>query len=423
MSEDGKFGFGEVVDISQESGGWLVAAFEPGGTIKPAVDLKGTSKLTKDIKIIDVDTHLSEASDLWTSRMPASLKSRAPYIKKLGNVEYWHIDGKPISPGGASVIKTDRDKILGRLSLPTAEEIHPASYNVKERLKFMDDLGIWAQICYPNSFAGSSVSLLNFCDKDFSETLIKIYNDDRGEKQIESGNRLLPMALLPVWDSKAMEKEAIRCIEKYDVKGFNLPDRPEQFGLPSFTEDHWAPFFEICNHNEMPINFHIATGGIDGFSVTWKDLNFPKKLAVGAMLFYIGNAATMANFIVSGLLDKYPKMKMVSVESGIGWIPFLLEALEYQLDEMMPTEKLQRRPTEYFRDQMFASFWFEKIGPSKMLDIIGPDNVMFETDFPHPTALYPDPQSHITEVLGDVDPATVRKVLQDNAARCYNIKL
>ncbi|MFA7554600.1 MAG: amidohydrolase family protein [Spongiibacteraceae bacterium] len=423
MSEDDKFGFGEVVDVSKESGGWLVAAFEPGGTIKPGIKLNGTSDLTKDIKIIDVDTHLSEAPDLWSSRLPASMKSKAPYIKKLANVEYWHIDGQPISPGGASVIKKNRDKVLGRLSLPTQDEIHPAAYDVKERLKFMDDMGVWAQVCYPNSFAGSSVSLLNFCDKEFSETLIKIYNDDRGEKQIESGNRLLPMALLPVWDSKAMEKEAIRCIEKYDVKGFNLPDRPEQFGLPSFTEDHWAPLFEICNERSMPINFHIATGGIDGFSVTWKDLDFPRKLAVGAMLFYIGNAATMANFIVSGLLDKYPNMKMVSVESGVGWIPFLLEALEYQLDEMMPDQKLQRRPTEYFRDQMFASFWFEKVAPSKMLDIIGPDNVMFETDFPHPTSLYPDPQGHIKEALGNVDPATVKKVLQDNAARCYNLKL
>lgn len=421
MSDELKFGFGEVVDVTKEVGGWLVAAFEPGGTVKKSVDLNGTSDLTKGMKIIDVDTHLSEKSDLWSSRLPASMKSKAPYIKKLANVEYWYIGDQPISPGGASVIKKNRDKVLGRLSLPTADEIHPAAFNVKERLEFMDDMGVWAQICYPNSFAGSSVSLLNFCDKEFSETLISIYNDDRGEMQKESGGRLLPMALLPVWDSKAMEKEAIRCIEQYDVKGFNLPDRPEQFGLPCFTEDYWAPLFEICNEKSMPINFHIATGGIDGFSVTWNKFDFPRRLAVGAMLFYIGNAATMANFIVSGLFDKYPKMKMVSVESGIGWIPFLLEALEYQLDEMMPDENLQRRPTEYFKDQIYASFWFEKTAPAKMLDLIGPDNVMFETDFPHPTSLYPDPQQQIKDALGTLDRATIKKVLQDNAARCYNL--
>lgn len=420
--KESKFGFGEVVDVN-EVGGWMVGAFRPGGTVKPAVELNGTTELTKDVKIIDVDTHLSEPGDLWSARLPESMKSKAPYVKKVGDIDYWHIGDQAISPGGASVIKRNRDKILGRLSIPTAADIHPAAYDVKERLKFMDDMGIWTQICYPNSFAGSSVSLLNFCDREFSETLIKIYNDDRADRQKASGNRLLPMALLPVWDSKAMAAEAQRCVEELGAKGFNLPDRPEQFGLPCFTDDHWAPLFEICDQRSLPINFHIATGGIDGFSVTWKDFDFGRKLAIGSMLFYIGNAATMANFMLSGLLDKYPRMKMVSVESGIGWIPFLLEALEYQVDEMMPEEKLQRRPLQYFRDQIYASFWFEKIAPQKMLDIIGPDNVMFETDFPHPTSLYPDPQAHIQEALGGVDEVTRRKVLQDNAARCYNIDL
>jgi predicted TIM-barrel fold metal-dependent hydrolase len=284
-------------------------------------------------------------------------------------------------------------------------------------------MGIWAQICYPNSFAASSVSLLNWVDKEFAETLIRIYNDDRAECQKQSGDRLLPMALLPVWDKEAMGREAARCVEELHMKGFNLPDRPEQFGLPCMTEDHWAPLFEVCNASATPVNFHIATGGIDGFSVTWKNFDFERKLAVGAMLFYIGNAATVANFIVSGLFDKYPRLKMVSVESGVGWIPFMLEALEYQIDEMMPDKKLERRPTEYFREHVFASFWFEKIAPQKMLEIIGVDNVMFETDFPHPTSLYPDPQAHIQEALGGVDKVTLRKVLQDNAVRCYNLKI
>ena len=424
MAEDGKFGFGEALGVdATQVGGWLVDAFKPGGVIRPGVELTGTTKLTDGIKIVDVDTHFTESPDLWTARLPDSLKARGPHIKRVGAMDYWHIGDQLVSPAGASVIDKNRNKLLGRLSLPTLDQIHPAAYDTKERLKFMDDMGIYAQICYPNSFASSSVSLLNWVDKDFAEVLIKIYNDDRAHQQKESGERLFSMALLPVWDSKAMAREAQRCIEELNMKGFNLPDRPEQFGLPGFLTDHWAPFFEICNERSVPINFHIATGGIDGFSITWDGLDFGRKLAVGAMLFYIGNAATMGNFIVSGILDKYTKLKIVSVESGVGWIPFMLEALEYQVDEMMPEQKLQRRPIEYFRDQMFASYWFERVAPQKMLDIIGPDNVMFETDFPHPTSLYPDPQAHITASLGGVDKVTLRKVLQDNAVRCYNLKL
>ena len=422
--DDAKFSFGAELGVDEtQVGGWLVGAFTDGGTTVEAAELHGTSDLTKGIKIVDVDTHFTEKGDLWSARLPEGMKARAPYVKREGVMDYWFIGEKLIAPAGACVIEKNRDKRLGRLSIPRMDEIHPAAYDVDERLKFMDDLGVHTQICYPNGFASSSVSLLNWVDKEFAEVLIKVYNDDRGDAQKRSGNRLLPMALLPVWDSKAMGKEALRCVEEYDVKGFNLPDRPEQFGLPTFNDDHWAPLFELCDSKGIPINFHIATGGIDGFSVTWKDLDFQKKLAVGAMLFYIGNAATIANFIVSGLLDKYTNLKIVSVESGIGWIPFLLEALEYQMDEMMPDYKMDRRPSEYFRDQMFASFWFEKVATSKMLDIIGPDNVMFETDFPHPTALYPDPQAHLLEALEGVDMVNVRKVLQENAERCYNLKL
>ena len=413
MAEDGKFGFGEALGVdATQVGGWLVDAFKPGGVIRPGVELTGTTKLTDGIKIVDVDTHFTESPDLWTARLPDSLKARGPHIKRVGAMDYWHIGDQLVSPAGASVIDKNRNKLLGRLSLPTLDQIHPAAYDTKERLKFMDDMGNLYSRC-----------VFIWVDKDFAEVLIKSYNDDRAHQQKESGERLFSMALLPVWDSKAMAREAQRCIEELNMKGFNLPDRPEQFGLPGFLTDHWAPFFEICNERSVPINFHIATGGIDGFSITWDGLDFGRKLAVGAMLFYIGNAATMGNFIVSGILDKYTKLKIVSVESGVGWIPFMLEALEYQVDEMMPEQKLQRRPIEYFRDQMFASYWFERVAPQKMLDIIGPDNVMFETDFPHPTSLYPDPQAHITASLGGVDKVTLRKVLQDNAVRCYNLKL
>src|SRR5690606_12132119 len=106
-----------------------------------------------------------------------------------------------------------------------------------------------------------------------------------------------------------------------------------------------------------------------------------------------------------------------------GWVPFVLEALEYQVDEMMPETKLQRRPTEYFRDNIFASFWFEKESLYKVLETIGPNNAMFETDFPHPTSIYPDPQTHIKHALGALESSTLCKILQDNAVRCYNLTL
>ena len=221
-----------------------------------------------------------------------------------------------------------------------------------------------------------------------------------------------------------MANEARRCIEDLGLVGFNLPDRPEQTGLPGFLSDHWAPLFELCDAHKVPINFHIASG-IDGFEFTWQDFPFETKMAIGSMLFYIGNAATLANFLMSGLFDKYPNLRIVSVESGLGWIPFVLEALEYQLDEMMPNDRkrLKRRPKEYFADHVWACYWFEERGPRDWLDIIGVNKVLFETDYPHPTSLYPGVQEKIAATLGGHDAATRKRILQDNAVELYHLPI
>ena len=80
-------------------------------------------------------------------------------------------------------------------------------------------------------------------------------------------------------------------------------------------------------------------------------------------------------------------------------------------------------PSEYFRRQVYGCFWFEKTAPMKLVDVIGEDNLLFETDFPHPTCLYPNVKEHLAEVTADWSDTTRRKILQDNAAALYRIDL
>ena len=142
-----------------------------------------------------------------------------------------------------------------------------------------------------------------------------------------------------------------------------------------------------------------------------------------ALAVEIGNAATLGNWMVSGRLDRHPGLKIGLIESGAGWVPFAVEALEHQFDEMLPkfSKILTRRPWQYFRDHFMCTFWFEKVAPKILLETIGVDNVMFETDFPHPTSLYPGVQEHLKDVLGGYDRTIQKKVLQDNAVRMYNL--
>jgi predicted TIM-barrel fold metal-dependent hydrolase len=411
--------------LRTDKSGAMAGIFPGGGKLKPVELPNGPSKLIEGVKVIDTDTHFTEPPDMWTARAPAGMKDKMPFVKNVDGVDMWFLnDAIPAGPLGPSVIDPKHGKLLGKISWPTFDEMHPSAYDVKERLAVMDRFGIWAQICYQNGGPTNLGSLRRLDNVDVRNAIVQIYNDAGAERQQESGQRLFQQAVLPIWDSAAMAKEARRCVEELGLTGFTLPDRPEQMGYPDFLQDHWRPLYELCNDKKVPLDFHLASG-INGFEFAWESYGWETRMAVGSMLMYMGNASTIANWLYSGLFDEYPHLKIVSVESGLGWIPFVLESMEYQVDEMMPNDskRLSRRPIEYFRDHVYTCFWFETAGVKEYGEKIGYENMLFETDFPHPTSLYPGVHAKIEETLGHLAPDVRNAVLRDNAATLYQIPL
>jgi uncharacterized protein len=404
---------------------WSAEGYLPGGVIREvdyASQSGGLDPSLAGIKIVDTDTHMVEPPDLFTSRAPAALKDKVPYVKRdPDGVDRWYVGDRNFGTLGGNVIRKDNNKLLGRLAFPTLEEAHAGGHQIKPRLAAMDDMGVYAQICFQNSGVTQAGSLMSLGDPSLALTIIQLYNDAARDWQEESGQRIFTMAHLPFWDQKVMEKEARRCIDM-GLKGFVLPDTPERVGVPSFLHDYWTPFLEMCEAEGVPINFHL-NAAMDPNTLTWDGFGFEQTLAVVATMFSIGNAATLGNWMVSGRLDRHPKLKIGLIESGMGWVPFALEALEHQFDEMLPGKKglLNRRPWEYFRDNYWVTFWFEKCGPKLLLETLGTDKVMFETDFPHPTSLYPGVQAHIVDVLGGYSHDVRKQVLQTNATSLYRL--
>ena len=404
---------------------WSDEGYTAGGVIRE-VDYKsqsgGLNPALAGIKIVDCDTHITEAPDLFTSRAPGKFKDKVPYQKRVDGVDRWYVGDRNFGSLGGNVIRADNNKLLGRLAFPKLEEAHPGGHLTKERLQAMDDMGVYAQICYQNSGVTQAGSLMSLGDNELAVTIIKIYNDAAAERQQESGQRLFTLAHLPLWDKAAMEAEVKRIID-LGLKGLVVPDTPESLGLPCFDNEYWTPTLEMVSEAGIPLNFHL-NAAINPNVLTWADFQFEQKLAVVATMFSIGNAATMGNWMVSGLLDKHPKLKIGLIESGMGWVPFAIEALEHQFDEMLPgraSGKLKKRPWEYFRDHFWCTYWFETVGPQKLLETIGVDKVLFETDFPHPTSLYPGVQEHIMKTLGGYDQSVRKKVLETNAVKLYNL--
>lgn len=385
------------------------------------------------IKIIDADTHLTEPHDMWVKRAPAAIRDRVPQVKMLDGIRSWVIDGdKSIGtgahPNSAILKQGGKVRDLDRFLALQFEDVHSGSSSLNERLAVMDEAGIYAQIVYPNilGFGGQQAAKV---DPELRLATVQIYNDAMAELQDESGQRLFPMALLPWWDMKEAVRETERCIAM-GMKGININSDPHMHKdangdpIPDLGHEHWYPLWEVCEDGNLPINFHI---GASETSIDWMGQqgwpSLTRDLAsgiMGAMIFF-NNGKTVSNLIYSGLLDRYKGLKFVSVESGIGWVPFLMEALDYQLEEIAETKGFEKKPSEYFRSNFYACFWFEKKDVSDMLHKVGIDNCLFETDFPHPTSLYPI--DNLEERLSSLTAEDRAKVLSLNAAKLYGIAI
>jgi predicted TIM-barrel fold metal-dependent hydrolase len=402
---------------------------EKGGFIRQvdyAANARGLDPLFEGIKIVDCDTHFTEPADLWTSNAPAGMKARMPHVKRVGEADKWFVGDRDFGSLGGNVIAKDKNKLLGKLAYQRYEQIAPGSYDWQERLKDMDDMGIWAQICFQNGGVTQAGSLVALDDEPLAIAITQIFNDACKYRMEASGGRINCMATLPYWDKALMDAELRRIVDM-GIKGVVLPDRPERLsegylGADGKINPFWEGVFDTCNSTGLAMNFHL-NASLDAESAMWDNLGFDQRLPISALIHHIGCAATMSNFMVSGLLDTYPALKIGLIESGAGWVPFWLEGMEHQLSEFRTREnrKLQLSPTEYFRRNFWVSFWFETVAPTKLLDTIGADRLLFETDYPHPTSLYPGVQDKLVSVLGDQPYAVRKQVLQDNAATLFNL--
>jgi uncharacterized protein len=392
--------------------------------------MSDTSAPSRDgLLIVDADTHLSEPWDLWTSRAPAAYRDRVPQVREADGKFTWVVDDMSIGPAGAvCVVDAEGEKHLGADYLFTkrVEEVHRGASEVAPRLVLMDHQGVWAHLMYPNAVGFGGQQLGRVADETLRNLCVEMYNDAMAEIQAESGNRIFPMGVLPWWDADACVREIAR-IKELGLVGVNTTADPQEHGFPDLSEAHWTPVFAALEEHDLPLNFHIGASAtqINFFgTASWPTRDADEKLAIGSAVLYLGNARVIANMIYGGVLERHPTLRVVSVESGVGWLPFFLQALDYQLKDTAPRleQRLSLTPTEYFRRQMAACFWFEQDLLVPAIEWLGVDNCLFETDFPHPTCLYPDPVERALAVFeGVVDDSFRRKVFGANAVRIYNL--
>ena len=161
------------------------------------------SKVTESLSIIDVDAHITEPHDLWTSRAPASLRERLPRVVGTGQERAWVVDQdiQISTTNPSSVIRKDGAKSRGIEFFGwQIEDVHEASWDMGRRVELLDEFGLYAQILYPNVAGFGSQNFMKVDDSALRLACAQIYNEAMAEIQQDSGGRLLPMALMPWWN-------------------------------------------------------------------------------------------------------------------------------------------------------------------------------------------------------------------------------
>jgi len=376
--------------------------------------------------IIDADTHVTEPPDLWTSRVPRALRDRVPRVAwdPERKEEAWYIGDQWINSVGVTAIAGWREPYPSHP--PRYEDAHPGTYDVKARLRYMDELGIWAMVLYPNVGGFGNQVFGRLDDAEAKLACVRAYNDFLVEWASADRRRLIPLMTLPFWDVPASVREIERAA-KLGHRGVVFTGEPQSFGCPLLASPHWDPIWAAAQAHGLPISFHIGSGDFgDEFSAerVAAEGYAATSARAGANLF-MKNGAHVLDLLFSGILERHPKLRFVSVESGVGWLPFLLECADYQFKAMGVRHQrsdLNLLPSEYFRRQVWACCWFETLTPEVVVERVGEDKVMFETDFPHPTSIFGDDvQRTIDTRMSALSEATRRRVLWENAAQLYGV--
>jgi predicted TIM-barrel fold metal-dependent hydrolase len=388
------------------------------------MDAAGTT-----VRVIDADTHLTEPPDLWTARIPGRFRSAAPRVARHepSGALRWKIGDRWCSLVGNYSVAGWRE--FPPSCPPTLEEADPACYDAGARLAHMDRVGVYAQVLYPNVIAFEGHAFMALDDDELKLACVRTYNDYQCEFASVAPDRFVLLAMLPFWDLDASIAELSRC-HGMGHRGVLWAATMDKHGLPDFADPHWDPLYAVAQDLGMSINFHVGVGNTAEEieqAMDRSDYDPAFHTARSAMTF-VSNARTIGHLLTSGLCERFPELDFVSVESGFGYVPFLLDALDWQWMGTGARDRYPDRmlPSEYFRRQVYTMFWFE----TDALELLPKyaRNVMFETDFPHPTSLHPGPASYSpspaevirrdTEIVGEL---VMRRVLHDNAARVYHV--
>ena len=373
----------------------------------------------EDLILISIDDHVVEPPNMFDAHVPSKYKDQAPKNQKneWGH-DVWTFQGQAMGTVGLNAVVTWPKEEWG-LDPTGFAEMRPGAYDIHERVRDMNRNGIFQSMCFP-SFAGFSGRYFQqAADQDLALIMLSAYNDWHIDEWCAAyPGRFIPLAIVPVWNQKAMVAEVRRVAAK-GCRAITMPELPHIQGLPSYHDlEYWGPLFDVCSELGVVMCLHIGQG--------FAAINMAPGAPIDNMIILATQVSTLAaqDLLWGGAFFKYPDLKIAWSEAGIGWIPFYLDRCDrhYTNQVWLGHDLKGKMPSEIFREHSLACYVTDPTA-LKVRHEIGMDIIAWECDYPHSDSIWPDaPEFLINEFNGaGLTDAEMNKITWENTARFFDL--
>ncbi len=390
-------------------------------------------------KIISVDDHVVEPPHVWDVWLPAKYRDRGPKVVRRGVAGI-----KSIGPGvyqeefdDDSPHKADtwvyedlvytQKRMVAAAGYPrdqmtmtpiTYDDMRPGCYDPKARLADMDVNWVEASACYPSFPRFCGQTFTEGKDKELGLACVKAYNDWMVEEWCgDSDGRLIPICLIPLWDAHLAADEVRRNAAR-GVRAVAFSEIPAHLGLATIHSGFWEPLFQACEETNTTLCMHI------GSSSRMPTTSADAPPSVTATLGFGGAMMSLVDFLWSGVLVRYPKIKLAYAESQMGWLPYVLERIDDVWEDNQgwaQTKQIPEPPSTYFHRNMWICFFKDQTGIDNR-DRIGIDRITFETDYPHSDSTWPETRAVAAKLFDGLSDHEIHRIVRGNAIDLFDLQ-
>lgn len=384
---------------------------------------------------ISSDSHVIEPPDLWSERLPRELRVRGPQVQTLPNgTDWWIVDGAAIFPTAAkrkeaspaasnpqaprrmrNILNLERGKAHG----------HPGGYDPAKKIEAMDQDGVFGEVVFPSL----GIPIWRLPDSALLSAICAAYNDWVAEFVGEFPTRLRGVAMINTDDPDVAVKELTRAAGMGLVGAMITcyPGAEKSFDR-SIYEQFWAAAADL----QMPLAFHLGTNReVAKLGLTTSDTSLSPFNTVQAPSDYTSGPfwvqLSFSQMLFAGVFERHPGLKVVSLEQEAAWAATFVKLMDYTYTERSYRSdwyrfKSSALPSDFFHQSCFISFQEDALG-IRLRDIIGIDNLMWGSDFPHPEGTWPDSQTLLDRNLQGVPPEERLRITGKNAAKVYRFDI